>query len=110
MGRRGECGGERVPVRFATVSKPAILIPCHPIQKVLERDIDPQLTPEAWASIGKNMHASPESVRNNETNQFGIMSLLTCTVAASVVSGGNPALKNDLLWVTDLFWGNKWIK
>ncbi|XP_075880720.1 E3 ubiquitin-protein ligase Arkadia isoform X2 [Nelusetta ayraudi] len=30
-------------------------------KKVLERDIDPQLTPEAWASIGKNMHASPES-------------------------------------------------
>lgn len=56
---------------------------------MLERDIDPQLTPEAWASIGKNMHASPESVRNNDqTNQFGIMSLLTCTVAASVASGG----------------------
>ncbi|XP_061132259.1 E3 ubiquitin-protein ligase Arkadia isoform X2 [Syngnathus typhle] len=30
-------------------------------KKVLERDIDQQLTPEAWASIGKNMHASPES-------------------------------------------------
>ncbi|XP_011608593.2 E3 ubiquitin-protein ligase Arkadia isoform X1 [Takifugu rubripes] len=30
-------------------------------KKVLERDIDPQLTPEAWASIGKNMHATPES-------------------------------------------------
>lgn len=89
----GEGEGKGVPQRFANVSKPAILIPCHPIQKVLERDIDPQLTPEAWASIGKNMHASPESVRNNETNQFGIMSLLTCTVAASVVSGGNSALR-----------------
>ncbi|XP_077420044.1 E3 ubiquitin-protein ligase Arkadia isoform X1 [Vanacampus margaritifer] len=30
-------------------------------KKVLERDIDQQLTPEAWASIGKNMHATPES-------------------------------------------------
>ncbi|XP_004543145.1 E3 ubiquitin-protein ligase Arkadia isoform X1 [Maylandia zebra] len=30
-------------------------------KKVLERDIDQQLTPEAWASIGKNMHADPES-------------------------------------------------
>ncbi|XP_071759759.2 E3 ubiquitin-protein ligase Arkadia isoform X1 [Centroberyx gerrardi] len=30
-------------------------------KKVLERDIDEQLTPEAWASIGKNMHATPES-------------------------------------------------
>uniref|UniRef100_A0A1A8D0Z2 RING-type E3 ubiquitin transferase n=1 Tax=Nothobranchius kadleci TaxID=1051664 RepID=A0A1A8D0Z2_NOTKA len=30
-------------------------------KKVLERDIDQQLTPEAWAPIGKNMHATPES-------------------------------------------------
>ncbi|XP_061599492.1 E3 ubiquitin-protein ligase Arkadia isoform X1 [Cololabis saira] len=30
-------------------------------KKVLERDIDQQLTPEAWASIGKNMNATPES-------------------------------------------------
>uniref|UniRef100_A0A3Q2QNV7 RING-type E3 ubiquitin transferase n=1 Tax=Fundulus heteroclitus TaxID=8078 RepID=A0A3Q2QNV7_FUNHE len=30
-------------------------------KKVLERDIDQQLTPEDWASIGKNMHATPES-------------------------------------------------
>uniref|UniRef100_A0A8C5I3X1 RING-type E3 ubiquitin transferase n=1 Tax=Gouania willdenowi TaxID=441366 RepID=A0A8C5I3X1_GOUWI len=30
-------------------------------KKVLERDIEPQLTPEAWASIGKNMHATTES-------------------------------------------------
>uniref|UniRef100_A0A3P9M158 RING-type E3 ubiquitin transferase n=1 Tax=Oryzias latipes TaxID=8090 RepID=A0A3P9M158_ORYLA len=30
-------------------------------KKVLERDIDQQLTPEAWASIGKNMHPTPES-------------------------------------------------
>ncbi|XP_033972147.1 LOW QUALITY PROTEIN: E3 ubiquitin-protein ligase Arkadia [Trematomus bernacchii] len=30
-------------------------------KKVLERDIDPELTPEAWASIGKNMLATPES-------------------------------------------------
>ncbi|KAM3838394.1 E3 ubiquitin-protein ligase Arkadia-like, partial [Diretmus argenteus] len=30
-------------------------------KKVLERDIDEQLTSEAWASIGKNMHATPES-------------------------------------------------
>ncbi|KAM4630887.1 E3 ubiquitin-protein ligase Arkadia isoform 2-T5 [Polymixia lowei] len=33
----------------------------HKYKKVLERDIDEQLTPEAWASIGKNMHATPES-------------------------------------------------
>ncbi|XP_067104749.1 E3 ubiquitin-protein ligase Arkadia isoform X2 [Osmerus mordax] len=30
-------------------------------KKVLERDIDEQLTPEAWASIGKNMHATSDS-------------------------------------------------
>ncbi|XP_035992263.1 E3 ubiquitin-protein ligase Arkadia isoform X2 [Fundulus heteroclitus] len=33
----------------------------HKYKKVLERDIDQQLTPEDWASIGKNMHATPES-------------------------------------------------
>lgn len=46
---------------------------------MLERDIDPQLTPEAWASIGKNMHATPESVRNNQ--QVNLETCLCSNVA-----------------------------
>uniref|UniRef100_A0A8C5I1N2 RING-type domain-containing protein n=1 Tax=Gouania willdenowi TaxID=441366 RepID=A0A8C5I1N2_GOUWI len=57
-------------------------------KKVLERDIEPQLTPEAWASIGKNMHATTESVRKKQTSRFGKMSLLTCSVDVNFSLGG----------------------
>uniref|UniRef100_A0A8C6MAA6 Ring finger protein 111 n=1 Tax=Nothobranchius furzeri TaxID=105023 RepID=A0A8C6MAA6_NOTFU len=57
-------------------------------KKVLERDIDQQLTPEAWAPIGKNMHATPESVRKKPKQINLDTCLCSCTLDVSVISGG----------------------
>lgn len=50
-----------------------------------ERDIDEQLTPEAWATIGKNMHATSDSVRK-KMNKFN---LETCLCSFIVVNGSS---------------------
>ncbi|KAK2920207.1 E3 ubiquitin-protein ligase Arkadia isoform X1 [Channa argus] len=61
-------------------------------KKVLERDIDQQLTPEAWASIGKNMHATPESRKlhgkQDEDEGADEDTEEKCTICLSVLEEG----------------------
>uniref|UniRef100_A0AAQ4RA32 RING-type E3 ubiquitin transferase n=1 Tax=Gasterosteus aculeatus aculeatus TaxID=481459 RepID=A0AAQ4RA32_GASAC len=61
-------------------------------KKVLERDIDQELTPEAWASIGKNMHATPESrklhIKQDEDEGADEDTEEKCTICLSILEEG----------------------
>ncbi|XP_029315684.1 E3 ubiquitin-protein ligase Arkadia isoform X4 [Cottoperca gobio] len=61
-------------------------------KKVLERDIDQELTPEAWASIGKNMLATPESrklhIKQDEDEGADEDTEEKCTICLSILEEG----------------------